>query len=205
MWAIFKKEVAVYFHTSFGYVFMGIFLLLSGIVFVAYNLIGTRGDIYGMFGVLNYVSIIIFPVLTMKLLAEEKRMATDQILFTSPISVSAIVVGKYLAAWFCLLHLIAGHLCVCGIYRRLQRDLDRRVGRFLSWVCASRRGVYRNLFVCFVADRQPGHVGHSRIWVPVRIYDRRAAYKRRSRAVPETDPCFSLPYSASIRSLPTEY
>ncbi len=100
MLAIFKKEVSIYFHTSFGYVFMGIFLLLSGVVFSIYNLWGGKGDIYGMLGVLNYVSIVIFPILTMKLLAEEKRMATEQILFTSPVSLTSIVIGKYLAALF---------------------------------------------------------------------------------------------------------
>ncbi len=100
MLAVFKKEVSIYFHTPFGYVFMGMFLLLAGIVFTIYNLWGAQGDIYGMFGVLNYASIVIFPILTMKLLAEEKRMATDQILFTSPVSLSSIIIGKYLAALF---------------------------------------------------------------------------------------------------------
>lgn len=112
MLAVFKKEVSIYFHTSFGYVFMGIFLLLSGIVFSVYNLDGAKGDIYGMFGVLNYVSIVIFPILTMKLLAEEKRMATDQILFTSPVSIPSIVIGKYLAAVF--VYFVT--LCATGVF-----------------------------------------------------------------------------------------
>jgi len=100
MLAIFKKEVAIYFLTPFGYVFMGLFLLISGIVFTGYNLAGGKGDIYGMLGVLNFVSIVVFPVLTMKLLAEEKKMATDQLLFTAPVSPASIVLGKYFAALF---------------------------------------------------------------------------------------------------------
>ncbi len=112
MLAVFKKEVSIYFHTSFGYVFMGIFLLLSGVVFSIYNLWSAKGDIYGMLGVLNYVSIVIFPILTMKLLAEEKRMATDQILFTSPVSLNSIIIGKYLAAVF--VYFVT--LCATGVF-----------------------------------------------------------------------------------------
>jgi ABC-2 type transport system permease protein len=103
MWAIFKKEVAVYFLTPFGYVFMGLFLLITGIVFTAYNIAGARGDMLGMLGVLNFISIVVFPILTMKLLAEEKKMATDQLLFTAAVPTTAIILGKYLAAFFVFL------------------------------------------------------------------------------------------------------
>jgi ABC-2 type transport system permease protein len=100
MLAIFKKEVSIYFQTPFGYVFMGFFLLLSGVVFTVYNLLGSRADILGMLGMLNFVSIVIYPVLTMKLLAEEKKMGTNQLLFTAPVKLSSIVLGKYFAALF---------------------------------------------------------------------------------------------------------
>lgn len=107
MLAVFKKEVAVYFLTPFGYVFSGLFLLLSGIIFSFYNLAGSRADILGMLGALNMVSIVIFPVLTMKLLAEEKKMATDQLLFTAPVTTFAIILGKYFAALFVFLVTLA--------------------------------------------------------------------------------------------------
>ena len=155
MWAIFKKEVAIYFNTSFGFVFMGIFLLLSGIVFVAYNLIGARGDIYGMFGVLNYVSIIIFPVLTMKLLAEEKRMATDQILFTSPITISAIVIGKYLAACFVfLLSLLS--TCVFAVFIALfsATSIGALVGSYLGFALLGAAYIAICLFASSLTDSQ---------------------------------------------------
>ncbi|HEX3048403.1 MAG TPA: ABC transporter permease [Bacillota bacterium] len=112
MWAIFKKEVAVYFLTPFGYVFMGLFLLITGIVFTAYNIAGARGDMLGMLGVLNFISIVVFPVLTMKLLAEEKKMATDQLLFTAAVPTTAIILGKYLAAFFVFLTALSA----TGIY-----------------------------------------------------------------------------------------
>jgi ABC-2 type transport system permease protein len=100
---ILKKEVRAYFSTPFGFIFMGIFLLMSGIAFTTHNLLGRRADIYGMLGIMRTLSITAFPVLTMRLLAEERHMGTDQMLLTSRLSVTDIVVGKYLAALFVLL------------------------------------------------------------------------------------------------------
>ncbi|NLE24903.1 MAG: ABC transporter permease [Clostridiaceae bacterium] len=107
MGAVFKKEIYIYFYTPFGYIFSGLFLLLCGIIFSFYNLAGTRADILGMLGALNMVSIVIFPVLTMKLLAEEKKASTDQLLFTSPVTVTSIILGKYFAALFVFLITLA--------------------------------------------------------------------------------------------------
>ena len=103
MFAIFKKELSIYFLTPFGYVFMGLFLLISSFVFMFYNLFGGKSDLYGMFGVLNFISIFLFPILTMRLLSEEKRNSTDQLLFTSPITMTSLVLGKYLSALFVFL------------------------------------------------------------------------------------------------------
>ncbi len=107
MGAIFKKEIYIYFYTPFGYIFSGLFLLLCGIIFSFYNLSGTRADVLGMLGALNMVSIVIFPVLTMKLLAEEKKASTDQLLFTSPVTITSIILGKYFAALFVFLITLA--------------------------------------------------------------------------------------------------
>lgn len=95
---IFKKELSTYFSTPFGFIFMGIFLLLSGIVFLTYNLLGGGGDLFGMFGLLSNISFMVFPILTIKLFADERRSGAEPLLLTSRISSTEIVIGKYLAA-----------------------------------------------------------------------------------------------------------
>ena len=155
MLAVFKKEVSIYFHTSFGYVFMGIFLLLSGIVFSVYNLWGAKGDIYGMLGVLNYVSIVIFPVLTMKLLAEEKRMATDQLLFTSPVPIASVIIGKYLAAVFMYFVTLLG----TGIFAVFilifgKTSLGAIVGSYLGFALLGAAYIAVCLFASSLTDNQ---------------------------------------------------
>jgi ABC-2 type transport system permease protein len=107
MLLIFKKEVAGYFSTPFGFIFMGIFLLLSGIIFTTYNLIGGGGDLNGMFGLFSNISFMIFPVLTIKMFADERRFGIEPFLLNSRLSSTQIVLGKYLAACFVFLAALA--------------------------------------------------------------------------------------------------
>jgi len=98
MLAIWKREIQNYFLTSIGYVFMGIFLLVGGLMFFLTNIMSASSDLSGMLGNLNYLFMLIVPILTMKLLSEEKRNKSDQLLLTSPRSIWDIILGKFFAA-----------------------------------------------------------------------------------------------------------
>ena len=98
MLAIYKREMKSYFTTPIGYVFMGVFLLVSGMMFYVMNLIPRSSDMLMFLGQLTFVWMLITPVLTMRLLAEERQKKTDQLLLTSPVSQTAIILGKFLAA-----------------------------------------------------------------------------------------------------------
>ena len=98
MLAIWKREMQNYFLTSIGYVFMGIFLLVGGVMFFLGNVMGMTPSVATRLGNLNYIFMLVVPILTMRLLSEEKRTKTDQLLLTSPRSIWDIVLGKFLAA-----------------------------------------------------------------------------------------------------------
>ncbi len=98
MKSIWKRELQSYFHTSAGYVFIGIFLLISSVLFYLAILRQHSGDLPTFIGEMSYLWMLLSPVLTMRLLAEEKQKRTDQLLMTSPVSLPGIVAGKYLAA-----------------------------------------------------------------------------------------------------------
>ena len=87
-----------YFYTPAGYVFLGVFLLISSILFFLSILRQHSGDLPTFIGQMSYLWMLLSPVLTMRLLAEERQKKTDQLLLTSPVSLWAIVAGKYLAA-----------------------------------------------------------------------------------------------------------
>ena len=98
MTAIWSREVKSYFHTPVGYVYMGVFLALSGVLFDVQILQQRSSDLPTLIGQMSYLWMLLCPVLTMRLMAEEKQNHTDQLLLSSPASLPGIVVGKYLAA-----------------------------------------------------------------------------------------------------------
>ena len=97
MKAIYKRELKSYFQSMIGYVFIAFLALFVGIYFLAYNLNGGYPYFsYCLHSVL-FIFMIAVPILTMKCFAEERKSKSDQLLLTSPVSLTEIVTGKYLA------------------------------------------------------------------------------------------------------------
>ena len=99
MFAIYMRELKSYFLTAIGYVYCGMFLVVSGLAFAQCTLLKQSTDSIGEYFVwMIIIFAVLIPLLTMKLIAEDRKTRTDQILLTSPVSVTGIVMGKYLAA-----------------------------------------------------------------------------------------------------------
>lgn len=95
---IFRREFAAYFRTPVGYVFLGVFTALSGVIFYLGNISTLSGELLMFLSQLTMLTMLLTPVLTMRLLCEERQRRTDQLLLTSPVSLTRIVLGKYFAA-----------------------------------------------------------------------------------------------------------
>ncbi|WP_027589239.1 ABC transporter permease subunit [Pseudomonas sp. RL] len=98
---IFKRELASYFATPLAYVFLMIFLVLSG-VFTFY--LGgfyerNQADLTVFFGFHPWLYLFLVPAIAMRLWAEERKSGTIELLMTLPISRAEAVAGKFLAAW----------------------------------------------------------------------------------------------------------
>jgi len=98
---IFRRELAAYFATPVAYIFIGIFLFLSGIF--TFYLGGfferAQADLKPFFTFHPWLYLILMPAIAMRLWAEERKSGTIELLLTLPVSLPAIVVGKFLAAW----------------------------------------------------------------------------------------------------------
>ena len=98
MGAIYRREMGAFFTSGAAYVFLTVFTLLSG-VFFFFGVIGSgTTETSNMFSSMFMVVLFLIPILTMRLLSEEKKNRTDQGLLTAPIGLWSIVMGKYLAA-----------------------------------------------------------------------------------------------------------
>ncbi|MBO5052188.1 MAG: ABC transporter permease [Clostridia bacterium] len=99
MLAIYKREMRAYFTTPIGYVFAAIFLAFSAAVFTYTTLYALSSDTTDYFTIMLFSFIILLPLLTMKTLSEERKMKTEQLLLTSPVSLTGMVCAKFLAAF----------------------------------------------------------------------------------------------------------
>lgn len=98
MRAILSRELQSYFYTPVGYVYMGVFLTLGSVFFAVNNLAARSGDVLTLLWDMSYLWLLLSPILTMRSYAGEKKSRTDQLLFTSPVSLAGVVAGKFLAA-----------------------------------------------------------------------------------------------------------
>ena len=98
MLAIYKKEMRSYFINPVGYVFIGVFLALSAGLCCYTTLQSNTYSTASYYYWLILSMIIIIPLLTMRTFSEERKMRTEQMLLTAPVSITGMVMGKYLAA-----------------------------------------------------------------------------------------------------------
>lgn len=155
MLAVLQKELRTYFQTPLGYIFMGFFLLISGVFFALSNLFPASSNLNAVLSSLTSIFMFVVPVLTMRLLAEEARQKTDQLLLTCPLKVTDMVLGKYLAAVavFLLTVLITGIyplIMVCHGFISIPEILGGYIGFFLlgsSFIAVG-------LFVSSLTDNQ---------------------------------------------------
>ncbi len=90
-----------------GYIFLAMFLLLAGVLFYLNNIVFGVTSVKNLFWLLTTWAVFILPILTMRLFAEDRKLKTDQLLMTAPVSVESIVIGKFLAAFTVVLSALA--------------------------------------------------------------------------------------------------
>lgn len=98
MRAVYLKEIKSYYNSMPSYIFMTIFLLAGGLFFTINNLIGDSTSLIPVLDQLQYILMLITPVLTVRLFVKERCAKTDVMLMTAPISVGSVVAGKFFSA-----------------------------------------------------------------------------------------------------------
>ena len=100
MTAIYKREMRSYFTSPVGYIFVAVFVAVSAFLFMQATVqAGEDSRFSDYFSYILYVFIVIIPLITMKSISEERKMRTEQLILTSPVSLAGIVISKFLAAF----------------------------------------------------------------------------------------------------------
>ena len=112
MTAIYRRELGSYFHGMTAYVFIAFLLVFSGIYTMIYNLNADYPNFEYVLQAMSIIFLIAIPVLTMRVVAEERRQKTDQLLYALPLGMTRVVLGKYLA----MLTVVAIPCAIMGLY-----------------------------------------------------------------------------------------
>ncbi len=94
---VYKKELKQYLYSVTGSIFISVNLFVLGLYFLAGNLLGMTPSLSPVISGVLFILMLMVPVISMRVMAEERRQKTDQLLLTSPVSVYGLVIGKYLA------------------------------------------------------------------------------------------------------------
>ena len=199
MKAIYSRELNSYYHNMTAYIFAAALLILVGLAAMVYNINGAIANFEYVLASISLGFVIIIPLLTMRSITEERRQKTDQLLYSLPISLSKIVIGKFLA----LLTVFAFPLVVVAAYPLVFKqygDVYLRtsygslfafflmgaawiaVGMFISSLTeklAASAGftaviILANYYCCNVADSMTGNVGEflSKVFEKISLFER---------------------------------
>ena len=113
MKAILKRELKSYFASPIGYVCVAVLLALSGLLYLQVMSYGSSSNIYVVYTNMFTFSMMVIPILTMKSMSDEQKNKTDQALLTAPVSVTSIVLGKFIAAFIVYAIAMTGTLLPC--------------------------------------------------------------------------------------------
>lgn len=98
IWTISKKELRAYFNSPLAYIFIDVFLLVTGWLFFQNYFVLGKADMRSFFGLVPWMFLFIVPAITMRVWAEEKKLGTIETLLTMPVKDHEVVLGKYLAS-----------------------------------------------------------------------------------------------------------
>lgn len=155
MKAIFKREMLSYLTSPVGYVFIGVFMLLSGSGFREAFLVQKSGNVGEILAESMAVLVLLVPIITMRLLAEEKNNRTDQLLLTAPVKVKDIVLGKYsasLTVFLIALITTVPHILIAAIWGNI--SWSETVSGYLGYILIGGTLLAIGIFISSLTESQ---------------------------------------------------
>ena len=153
---IYKKELRTYFTQMMGYIFLAFMTLLMGLFFTMVNLMFRSANFQNVLSSTTMFFLFLVPILTMRLFSEEARHKTDQLLFTSPLSVTQIVLGKFFAALTLFLiatAIVASFPLMLSVFAE-SMPVSRIVGSFVGWILVGVCCIAVGVFISVLTDNQ---------------------------------------------------
>lgn len=155
MLAIYKKELRSYFTSMIGYVFIAFFLVIIGIYFMIYNLMFGLANFEYCLSTVTFIFVLLVPLLTMRLMSEENKQKTDQLLLTSPLSARSIILGKFFAV-FTIFAIVMAIICMYPLIMSLYGSIPyaSAYGSILGFTLLGGAYLAMGLFISSLTESQ---------------------------------------------------
>jgi len=155
MVAVFKRDFIGYFTSAIGYVYLGSYILVLNLMFYLTNMLGSVSSLSSLFSFMLLIMMFVTPILTMRVFSEEFKLKTDQALYTLPIKLSSVVIGKFLssvAVFGCLLVLtILWPLTIAILGENNSAEV---VGNYVGILCIGAAYISIGVFISSVTENQ---------------------------------------------------
>jgi ABC-2 type transport system permease protein len=155
MLAIFKRDFTAYFTSAIGYIYIGAYILILNLMFYLNNALGSSASLSALFGFMLMVMMFITPILTMRVFSEDFKQKTDQLLYTTPVRMSSIVMGKFfssLAVFICLLLFTLLWPFVITIFG--VNNTAEVVGNYIGMLCIGAAYIAMGVFISSLTENQ---------------------------------------------------
>ena len=153
--AIFKRDLTAYFKSPIGYVILAVFAIIFGVLFSTEIIFGGQSDIGSNLLFMQFMLIIIIPIITMRSFSEDRKSGTDVLLLTSPASVFEVVIGKFLASFTLLLIMTSSTLIHLMFTLGFDGTVDAKtLGAYIGFVFIGAAYLSIGLFASSLTENQ---------------------------------------------------
>jgi len=186
MTAIFKRDFIGYFTSAIGYIYIGSYIFILNLMFYLENILGFSSSLVSLFGFMLLIMMFITPLLTMRVFSEEFKLKTDQALYTLPVKLSSVVIGKFLssvAVFGCLLALTLLWPLTISILG--ENNIAAVIGNYLGILCIGAAYISIGIFISSTTENQViAAVGSLGVFVALYILERLAMFFYTSGVLP---------------------
>jgi len=155
MYAVYKRDFIAYFTSAIGYIYIGAYIFVLNLMFYLQNILGSSSSVSQLFSFMLLIMMFITPILTMRVFSEDFKQKTDQLLYTAPVGMPSVVIGKFLSSFsvfVCMLVLTLLWPLTISIFGEV--NSPELAGNYIGILCIGAAYISMGIFISAMTENQ---------------------------------------------------